>query len=114
MVGSHAVSASFDLHGVGGEVSVTNPNGDASPDLLKAPTVADRYKIPASGTQGAPAEATAFPGNREWGKALFEGQCESCHGPGGTDAVRSPGPRCHVTEGESKGCGSLPCWRLWS
>ena len=57
----------------------------------QVPAFADRSKIPASGKQGPPAEAARLIGSWKQGKALFDRDCQSCHGPQGTDKVPNPG-----------------------
>jgi mono/diheme cytochrome c family protein len=57
----------------------------------QVPAFADRSRVPASGKQGPPGEAANLTGNWEQGKALFARNCQSCHGPEGTDKVPNPG-----------------------
>jgi ubiquinol-cytochrome c reductase cytochrome b subunit len=48
-------------------------------------------KAKVTGPQGPPERAAYVIGNVELGKSLFEANCESCHGPEGTDKVPNPG-----------------------
>ncbi len=48
-------------------------------------------QIPASGKQGPPGKAATLIGNRKQGETLFTANCQSCHGPKGTDKVPNPG-----------------------
>jgi mono/diheme cytochrome c family protein len=57
----------------------------------RVPSFADRSKIPASGEQGPPGEATSLMGSAADGEALFAQYCASCHGPQGTDKIPNPG-----------------------
>ena len=88
-VSSIAIFTVFTLLGSG--ISLANPNGGGKSVAAQVPTFADRSKIPASGKQGPPAEAATLTGRWKQGKALFEKQCQSCHGPRGTDKVKNPG-----------------------
>jgi ubiquinol-cytochrome c reductase cytochrome b subunit len=54
-----------------------------------SPPVAKEVKI--IGPQGLPEQAAYIIGNVELGKSLFGTNCESCHGPQGTDKVPNPG-----------------------
>ena len=65
--------------------------GAAKSDAAQVPAFAERSMIPASGKQGPPAEAATLTGSWKRGKTLFEEQCQSCHGPQGTDKVQNPG-----------------------
>ena len=76
---------------LGSGISAAKPNGPGKTDAPQVPAFADRSKIPASGKQGAPAEAATLTGNWKKGKDLFERECQSCHGPRGTDKVKNPG-----------------------
>ena len=55
------------------------------------PGFAVRSKIPADGKQGPPGKAASLIGNRQKGERLFVANCQSCHGPQGTDNVPNPG-----------------------
>lgn len=76
----------FLMWGIPGAAGGAGKSGAA-----KVPAFAERAKIPPSGKQGPPAEAATLAGNWKRGKALFEKQCQSCHGPQGTDKVPNPG-----------------------
>jgi len=94
MTGKQAVSAfaifsAFTLLVSG--FSTAGPGGAGKSEPAKVPAFADRSKIPADGKQGEPAEAATLTGNWKRGKALFEKNCQSCHGPQGTDKVQNPG-----------------------
>jgi mono/diheme cytochrome c family protein len=65
--------------------------GAGKSGAAKVPAFAVKSKIPASGKQGEPAEAATLNGSWKRGKALFEKNCQSCHGPQGTDKVPNPG-----------------------
>ncbi|MGA7104381.1 MAG: cytochrome c [Candidatus Deferrimicrobiaceae bacterium] len=88
-VSAFAIFSVLTLLGSG--ISVANPNGAGKSNAPQVPAFADRSKIPASGKQGQPAEAATLTGDWKRGKALFERQCQSCHGPQGTDKVKNPG-----------------------
>lgn len=94
MARKHAVSA-FAIFSVftllGSGISVANPGGARKSNAPQVPAFADRSEIPASGKQGEPAEAATLTGDWKRGKTLFERQCQSCHGPRGTDKVKNPG-----------------------
>ncbi len=59
--------------------------------LPRVPDFADRSKVPVFGKQGPPAKAAARRGNPNRGEVLFTKNCQSCHGPKGTDKVPNPG-----------------------
>lgn len=65
--------------------------GAGKSSAAKVPAFAVKSRIPASGKQGEPAEAATLAGSWKRGKALFEKQCQTCHGPQGTDKVQNPG-----------------------
>jgi ubiquinol-cytochrome c reductase cytochrome b subunit len=48
-------------------------------------------KAKVTGPQGSPEQAAYIIGDMELGKSLFKINCESCHGPEGTDKVPNPG-----------------------
>lgn len=94
MTGKQAVSAfaifsAFTLLLSG--ISAADTGGAGKSNAAQVPAFAVKSKIPASGKQGAPAEAATLTGSWKRGKALFEKQCQSCHGPQGTDKVQNPG-----------------------
>jgi len=72
-------------------ISAAGPGGTGKSGAAKVPAFADRAKIPADGKQGEPGEAATLTGSWKLGKALFEKNCQSCHGPQGTDKVKNPG-----------------------
>jgi mono/diheme cytochrome c family protein len=88
-VSAFAIFSVLTLLGSG--ISVANPGGAGKSSALHMPAFADRSKIPASGKQGPPAEAATLNGSWKRGKAIFERQCQTCHGPRGTDKVKNPG-----------------------
>jgi mono/diheme cytochrome c family protein len=59
--------------------------------IPQVPGFAVRSRIPATGKQGPPGEAAAIIGNWQKGERLFVKNCQSCHGPRGTDNVPNPG-----------------------
>ncbi|MDX1815469.1 MAG: cytochrome c, partial [Thermodesulfobacteriota bacterium] len=94
MTGKQAVSAfaifsAFTLLVSG--ISAADSSGAGKSGAAQVPAFADRAKIPADGKQGPPAEAATLAGSWKRGKVLFEKQCQTCHGPQGTDKVPNPG-----------------------
>ncbi len=94
MTGKQAVSAfaifsAFSLLVSG--ISAAGPGGASKSSAAKVPAFAVKSMIPASGKQGEPAEAATLIGSWKRGKALFVKNCQSCHGPQGTDKVKNPG-----------------------
>ncbi len=55
------------------------------------PGFAVRSKIPAGDKQGPAGKAAAMIGNWQKGERLFVKNCQSCHGPHGTDDIPNPG-----------------------
>ena len=88
-VSAFAIFMVFTLLGSG--FSLAKPNGAGKTNAPQVPPFADRSKIPFSGKQGQSAEAATLTGSWKRGKALFERQCRSCHGPRGTDKVKNTG-----------------------
>jgi len=72
-------------------ISAAGPGGAGKSSAAQVPAFAVKSKIPASGKQGEPAEAATLNGSWKRGKTLFEKNCQSCHGPQGTDKVQNPG-----------------------
>ncbi len=58
--------------------AVTLPSGQKARKLIRRPL-------------GPPGPAAAIIGNPDHGAMLFKADCESCHGPQGTDKVANPG-----------------------
>jgi mono/diheme cytochrome c family protein len=58
--------------------AATLPSGQRAPSLIARPL-------------GPPGPASAIIGNADHGAILFKADCESCHGPQGTDKVPNPG-----------------------
>jgi ubiquinol-cytochrome c reductase cytochrome b subunit len=58
--------------------AATLPSGQRAPSLVARPL-------------GPPGPASAIIGNADHGAILFRSDCESCHGPQGTDKVPNPG-----------------------
>jgi ubiquinol-cytochrome c reductase cytochrome b subunit len=58
--------------------AVTPPSRPAAPPLVRQPL-------------GPPGPAAAIIGSADHGAVLFKADCESCHGPQGTDKVPNPG-----------------------
>jgi mono/diheme cytochrome c family protein len=69
----------------------TAAGGAGKSGAAQVPAFADRAKIPADGKQGPPGKAATLNGSWKRGKALFEKNCQTCHGPQGTDKVQNPG-----------------------
>ena len=72
-------------------ISAAGPDGAGKAGAAKVPAFADRARMPADGKQGPPGEAATLAGNWKRGKAVFEKQCQVCHGPQGTGKVQNPG-----------------------
>jgi mono/diheme cytochrome c family protein len=72
-------------------ICAAGPGNTAKANAARVPAFAERSKIPADGKQGPPGEAATLAGNWKQGKAIFEKQCQTCHGPQGTDKVQNPG-----------------------
>ena len=88
-VSTFAILSAFTLLVPG--ISVANPGGSGKSTAAQVPAFADRAKIPADGKQGPPGKAATLNGSWKRGKALFEKNCQTCHGPQGTDKVQNPG-----------------------
>jgi mono/diheme cytochrome c family protein len=71
--------------------SVNQHTTQSKASIPTIPSFAVRSKIPPAGKQGPPAEAATLIGHWQKGESLFEKNCQSCHGPQGTDNVSNPG-----------------------
>jgi mono/diheme cytochrome c family protein len=71
--------------------AVQQPTPQSKAGIPQVPSFAVRTKIPAAGKQGPPAKAATLIGNGKKGESLFAKNCQSCHGPQGTDNVPNPG-----------------------
>jgi len=89
IVSAIVISTGFTLLGSG--ISMAKSNEARKPIAAQVPAFADRSVIPASGKQGPPGAAATLTGRWKKGEDLFKTQCQSCHGPRGTDKVKNPG-----------------------
>jgi mono/diheme cytochrome c family protein len=86
IIGVMAASALF-----GAGIFTLTGKSVASGDSPQIPGSTVSSKIPISGKQGPPGKAAALIGDRKKGESLFVKNCQSCHGPQGTDKVPNPG-----------------------